>query len=55
MICVDLYAKQQCDSYHAGLNVISIIFMLGRRYEKHAYKDTDEIISIVALHCQYVV
>lgn len=42
-------------SYHAGLNVISIIFMWGRRYEKHTCKNTDEIVSIVVVHCQYVV
>lgn len=38
VICVHLYAKHRCDSYHTGLNVISIIFMWGRRYEKHTCK-----------------
>lgn len=45
-ICAHLYAKRPSDSYHTGLDVISIIFMLGRKYEKHTGKGTDDIISI---------
>lgn len=45
-ICAHLYVKRPSDSYHTGLDVISIIFMLGRKYEKHTGKGTDDIISI---------
>lgn len=41
-----LYAKRPSDSYHTGLDVISIIFMLGRKYEKHTGKGTCNMISI---------
>lgn len=45
-ICAHLYAKRPSDSHHTGLDVISIIFMLGRKYEKYTGKGTDDIISI---------
>lgn len=46
-IWVNLYAKHWSDSYHTEPNGISIIFMWGRRYEKHTCKGTGEIISIL--------